>query len=631
LNVNTMKQQAESPVIILFSIFAFIILFLFYLFSLNPILPTGDAGELITASYLLGIAHPPGYPLYTELGKLFTFLPFGNIGYRVSLIPCFFSILTLILIYLITRILTIKNSIFPLIAVLFLGVSYSFYFQTIIGKFYPVNALIVLLLVLIGIKVIDSGFEKRYAYLSAFLLGILTGLHHTALLMTVPLFIVGLFYFKAFIRSLPLSLLFFFLGFLINLHIYIRNIKDAFLAIRKAKETPYFIDILLRKFYKEGESLQVVTSTLSTFEGFQNAITNFLYMIDANFGYVTMVFFVMGFFYLYRKSRRILLFLSISFLMFSLVLAKITFAGEIKDNEGSLYIVGNQYFIPAFCLYVIFMTAGIYFFVEKIKKLIFLYKTIPLFFIVLPLIFIPMRFSQTGQSNNWVLYYYSKGLLSTLPVSSVLTTYGDNKSFGVWYIKLVGRYRDDVCHLVVFRYEATKWNMEGCKPEVLYKDFYSEFYRNDIQTLVNKKLYYSTIGLSEIHPYFKSFDTIAYGLVYVYFPKSKITEKDRKFVNELNIKAEKFITPYYCLNHGTDDPLTFSVCRFVSIAYLNIASSIEPNLKFGTFALDTTIRYGNTHEPFRVNINIGKENEHYMELYEKIRKYNAREKAFLFP
>jgi len=277
------------------------------------------------------------------------------------------------------------------------------------------------------------------------------------------------------------------------------------------------------------------------------------------------------------------------------------------------------------------MTAGIYFFVEKIKKLIFLYKTIPLFFIVLPLIFIPMRFSQTGQSNNWVLYYYSKGLLSTLPVSSVLTTYGDNKSFGVWYIKLVGRYRDDVCHLVVFRYEATKWNMEGCKPEVLYKDFYSEFYRNDIQTLVNKKLYYSTIGLSEIHPYFKSFDTIAYGLVYVYFPKSKITEKDRKFVNELNIKAEKFITPYYCLNHGTDDPLTFSVCRFVSIAYLNIASSIEPNLKFGTFALDTTIRYGNTHEPFMVNINIGKENEHYMELYEKIRKYNAREKAFLFP
>ncbi len=626
-----MKQQAESPVIIPFSIIAFIILFLFYLFSLNPILPTGDAGGLITASYLLGTAHPPGYPLYSELGKLFTFLPFGNIGYRVSLLPCFFSVLTLFLVYLIVRKLTEKNSIFPIIAVLFLGVSYSFYFQTIIGKFYPINALIVLLLVFIGIKVIDSGFEKRYAYLSSFLLGVSTGLHHTALFMTIPLFILGLFYFKAFVRSLPLSLLFFFIGFSVNLHVYIRNLKDAFLAVRKAGETPSFLDILLRKFYKEGESLQAVTTTLSTFEGFHNAIKNFLYMIDANFGYVTAVFFILGLFYLYRKSRRVLLFLFVSFLMFSLVLAKITFSGEIRDNEGSLYIVGNQYFIPAFCLYVIFMTAGIYFFVEKIKKMKLFYKTLPLFFIVIPLIFIPMRFSQTGQSNNWALYYYSKDVLSTLPVSSVLNTYGDNKSFGIWYTKLVGRYRDDVCHLVVFRYEATQWNMEGCKPETIYKNFYPEVYRNDIVELINKRLYYSTIGLSEIHPYFESFDTLPYSLVYIYFPKGKITEKERKFVNGLNINNERFITPSYCLNHGTDDPLTFSVCRFVSIAYLNIASSIEPEKKFGTFALDTTIRYGNTHEPFRVKINIGKENEYYMDLYEKIRRYNAREKAFLLP
>ncbi|ODA44990.1 putative membrane protein [Thermodesulfovibrio sp. N1] len=363
-----MKQQAESPVIIPFSIIAFIILFLFYLFSLNPILPTGDAGGLITASYLLGTAHPPGYPLYSELGKLFTFLPFGNIGYRVSLLPCFFSVLTLFLVYLIVRKLTEKNSIFPIIAVLFLGVSYSFYFQTIIGKFYPINALIVLLLVFIGIKVIDSGFEKRYAYLSSFLLGVSTGLHHTALFMTIPLFILGLFYFKAFVRSLPLSLLFFFIGFSVNLHVYIRNLKDAFLAVRKAGETPSFLDILLRKFYKEGESLQAVTTTLSTFEGFHNAIKNFLYMIDANFGYVTAVFFILGLFYLYRKSRRVLLFLFVSFLMFSLVLAKITFSGEIRDNEGSLYIVGNQYFIPAFCLYVIFYDSGDILFCRKNKK-----------------------------------------------------------------------------------------------------------------------------------------------------------------------------------------------------------------------------------------------------------------------
>ena len=56
-----------------------------YLSALCPGISLGDAGELISASYTLGIAHPPGYPVYTLLGKLFTFLPFGTIAGRINL------------------------------------------------------------------------------------------------------------------------------------------------------------------------------------------------------------------------------------------------------------------------------------------------------------------------------------------------------------------------------------------------------------------------------------------------------------------------------------------------------------------------------------------------------------------
>jgi hypothetical protein len=45
----------------------------------------GDGGELATASMTLGIPHPPGYPLYVMLGRLFAFLPIGNIATRYSL------------------------------------------------------------------------------------------------------------------------------------------------------------------------------------------------------------------------------------------------------------------------------------------------------------------------------------------------------------------------------------------------------------------------------------------------------------------------------------------------------------------------------------------------------------------
>ncbi|NXH17599.1 TM260 protein, partial [Bucco capensis] len=59
-----------------------------YTATLPPALPGGDAGELITAAYELGVAHPPGYPLFTLLAKLAMtgLLPMGSPAYRVNLL-----------------------------------------------------------------------------------------------------------------------------------------------------------------------------------------------------------------------------------------------------------------------------------------------------------------------------------------------------------------------------------------------------------------------------------------------------------------------------------------------------------------------------------------------------------------
>jgi len=44
-----------------------------------------DDALFILSSYFLGIEHPPGYPLFTLAGQLFTWLPFGTIPYRVKI------------------------------------------------------------------------------------------------------------------------------------------------------------------------------------------------------------------------------------------------------------------------------------------------------------------------------------------------------------------------------------------------------------------------------------------------------------------------------------------------------------------------------------------------------------------
>ncbi|KAM3920156.1 protein O-mannosyl-transferase TMEM260 [Leptodactylus fuscus] len=74
------------------SIVVFTCVFAVYIKTLHPSLPGGDSGELITAAYELGVAHPPGYPLFTLLAKLvMVLLPIGSIAYRVNLLCSFFG------------------------------------------------------------------------------------------------------------------------------------------------------------------------------------------------------------------------------------------------------------------------------------------------------------------------------------------------------------------------------------------------------------------------------------------------------------------------------------------------------------------------------------------------------------
>ncbi|PIV53793.1 MAG: hypothetical protein COS17_01985, partial [Elusimicrobia bacterium CG02_land_8_20_14_3_00_37_13] len=66
---------------------ASLLIFQVYLYTMFPtIAPYRDAGEMATVIHTLSVAHPPGYPLYTLIGKIFVLLiPFGNVAYRLNL------------------------------------------------------------------------------------------------------------------------------------------------------------------------------------------------------------------------------------------------------------------------------------------------------------------------------------------------------------------------------------------------------------------------------------------------------------------------------------------------------------------------------------------------------------------
>src|SRR5687768_6272278 len=59
--------------------------FLVYAATLCPTIYAGDSGELAVAATTLGIAHPPGYPLWTLLGRIAVLLLPGTPAFSLNL------------------------------------------------------------------------------------------------------------------------------------------------------------------------------------------------------------------------------------------------------------------------------------------------------------------------------------------------------------------------------------------------------------------------------------------------------------------------------------------------------------------------------------------------------------------
>ncbi|HVM31753.1 MAG TPA: DUF2723 domain-containing protein [bacterium] len=77
----------------------FLAAFAFLLAGVNPSFYADDSAETLTAAATLGIPHPPGYPLFTLLGRLFSLLPLGGLGFRVNLLSAILASLNCLLLF----------------------------------------------------------------------------------------------------------------------------------------------------------------------------------------------------------------------------------------------------------------------------------------------------------------------------------------------------------------------------------------------------------------------------------------------------------------------------------------------------------------------------------------------------
>ncbi|TMQ64348.1 MAG: DUF2723 domain-containing protein, partial [Candidatus Eisenbacteria bacterium] len=81
---------------------AFFVPLFVYLRTLTPTVPFWDSGEFIATSYILGLPHPPGNPVYTMIGRMMSFLPIETVAWRVNFMSALASALAALFTFLIT-------------------------------------------------------------------------------------------------------------------------------------------------------------------------------------------------------------------------------------------------------------------------------------------------------------------------------------------------------------------------------------------------------------------------------------------------------------------------------------------------------------------------------------------------
>src|SRR5918999_4528143 len=144
-----------------------------------------DDGLFVLSSYSRGVEHPPGYPLFTLVGHLFTYLPFGSVAYRVHLASAFFGALSGAAAWLCARAL-VPGRLPAYLAAFALGLTPVFWSQAIIAEVYTLNAFFFLVLAYLGL----NGEPRRVLPWMALVFGLSLSNHYPLMLLVAPAFAV---------------------------------------------------------------------------------------------------------------------------------------------------------------------------------------------------------------------------------------------------------------------------------------------------------------------------------------------------------------------------------------------------------------------------------------------------------
>lgn len=467
----------------------FIFTLAIYSFTANRHNPGyADSDEMITIGYLLGTAHPSGYPLQMWLTKFITLIPLpGSIGFRANIMNSFFHSLTLLVIFYIGITLIgiinpqkekkdktqLINAIIAASGTLLLAFSGLFWLYSGVAEVMALNDFLASLAVLVVLKwyqklinneQIDKS-EFRLFWLSWALSGLGMAHVHTFILIFPFLgimLLLGLFKYRRFklygLGKIVIGILLFIIIFAIP------NISQLYLNSRKQNVSWYFeqtlsglYDQVRRKVYSGyiPEKDLHVRSYIANID-FGHYIKSFPFywefMLD-HFTFLGVSLGLLGIVWIWVKKRELALSISALVLTSGLFIGiymgvpdKATASLEYRSQIG---ISHRQYLIGE-TMWGIAMILGFLAVLEIVKENIKQLKHKQLligasvFCSISVIILFLSNFRMGYQRNVTHAIDYAKAVLEPLPQGAILMCFADFSCFSLMYAQEVEGIRTDV-------------------------------------------------------------------------------------------------------------------------------------------------------------------------------------------
>lgn len=449
----------------------------------------GDADELTMISYLGGIAHPPGYPLWIFLLYLATHAPIPlSIAAKAHTLASFFQAASIVFVFLSCKtalILAYPNSrksivyLASLIASMTLAFSYLYWLYAGIAEVFALNNFFAATILFVSLLIFRLHHRRQISSRHWQILGVLAGLalaHHQTIITLIPGMAVLLFpthkFRQFYSRTSPFLLLILYaaMSFLLSyslMFLYVYNASELPVSWRFTPSLIGFFDFITRKDFsgamvEAGIIKNAYLLDINLAQSWQTLVHYFSVSLIQHIGVTSLLVSLIGFCSAFMlRTKRLFFSLLLSYLLAGPFLA-FYLPIPLGDIDPTEYFAGRAITERMYLLGHLSLALPLAFGFYTISRWLVEYCTqfwkfsqpsqgyrmaiitVGSFLFLIPGSLMFQNYSGVNLRNQHYSQTFISDSLSSLPPNTVLICFSDFTCFGGLYQQIINGVRPDI-------------------------------------------------------------------------------------------------------------------------------------------------------------------------------------------